>query len=534
MKIKNICIVGGGSSGWMTAAGILKLLPQMNVTLIESKNVPTVGVGESTNTYINTFLDLLGLEDKDWMSYCNATYKVSIKFTDFAGKGQVYHYPFGPMDMSDGGNIAVWYLWKLFDKDLDNYTFAEYYHPVITMADQNKITNNPFHQVRAFDFKYGTAYHMDATKFGQYLKEKICLPNGLNYIADDVVKVNQNEDGSIKSLSTEDNGFLEADLFVDCTGFKSLLLDKTLKVPFNKFNDSLLNDRAVTAQIPYIDPDKEMECVTNCTAIESGWVWNTPVFNRIGTGYVYSSKFETPESAEKQFRDHLAIRGKKRAEDAKYNHLEMRHGIHETSWKHNVVAIGLAGGFIEPLESSGLLFVSESMQNLVRTLSRKDGNVNKIDKDLWNFSLREKMENMREFISQHYALSSRHDTPYWKHVTEEVSYNLPVGFNDVSPSTTMNAELAKRLHNKIFLAGPPTFEFDPSMGGLLYIATGNGYTPLSSIEIQKYSNFPWQDYKAKWNIYKQELQNCLDQLPTHYEFLKENIINNSIGRRNGR
>ena len=431
MRIRNICIVGGGSAGWMPAAALTQVLPNIDVTLIESKNISTVGVGESTLTYINSFLRMLGLQDEDWMSYCNATYKTSIKFTDFAGKGHTYHYPFGVKDFTDSGSVAPWYYWKLLDPKIDNYSFAEYYHPVITMSDQNKMTFNNDGDVRAFDFYNGTAYHMDATLFGQYLKEKIALPNGLNYITDDVVKVNQNEDGSVKSLSTKENGELEADLYVDCTGFKALLLSETLKVPFISFNDSLINDKAIATHLPYINPDKEMECVTNCTAIESGWVWNIPLFNRIGTGYVYSSKFETPESAEKQFRHHLAggngnmvIGDKARVDNAEFKHIDMRHGVHETSWKHNVVGVGLASGFIEPLESTGLMLTHHNIQYLLRALTRKDGQVNKIDKDMWNYTVREWVGGMREFISQHYSLSSRHDTPYWKHVTEEISYDL--------------------------------------------------------------------------------------------------------------
>ena len=142
MRIRNICIVGGGSAGWMTAAALTQVLPNIDVTLIESKNISTVGVGESTLTYINSFLRMLGLQDEDWMSYCNATYKTSIKFTDFAGKGHTYHYPFGVKDFTDSGSVAPWYYWKLLDPKIDNYSFAEYYHPVITMSDQNKMTFN--------------------------------------------------------------------------------------------------------------------------------------------------------------------------------------------------------------------------------------------------------------------------------------------------------------------------------------------------------------------------------------------------------
>jgi len=203
----------------------------------------------------------------------------------------------------------------------------------------------------------------------------------------------------------------------------------------------------------------------------------------------------------------------------------MRHGVHETSWKHNVVGVGLASGFIEPLESTGLLLTHENIIFLLRALTRKDGQVNKIDKDIWNYSVREKVENMREFVSQHYSLSSRHDTPYWKHVTEEISYDFgPLGIGDVSYPITTSADLVRRLNK--------TFEFGPDMAGLMYIATGNGYSPLSSMdylhwepEVLEQIQEQQAEQKDKYKRFKEKFQVSLDQLPTHNEYLKENIYN---------
>lgn len=530
-KIKNVLIVGGGSSGWMTAAALVKQTPHLNVTLVESPNVPTIGVGESTIGHINEYLHLIGLKDEDWMRDCNATYKTSIKFINFRenpveGKPHTFHYPFGIFDFTDKPRgLMDWFIYKTRHPETDPNNFGEFFHDSVLMTDRNKMTNNKNHELRGFNFNADTAYHMDASLFGNYLRDKLCLPSGMKHIYANVTSIQQNEDGSIKCVNTDTHGELHADLFVDCTGFKSLLLEQTLGVPFESFSNHLLNDRAIATVIPYLDIEKEMECVTSCTAIEAGWVWNIPLWNRIGTGYVYSSKYATEEEAEAHFRKHLksksmVIGDSERADSAQFRHIKIKHGVHKRAWEKNVVAIGLANGFIEPLESTGLMLTHEGIVKLVHSLSMRQGHVTKYDIDMFNFAFYEQITGFRNFISQHYALSMRNDTPYWKAVSEQVTYSDDMADNKSSLVNNFQ-DVSYRIHR--------SNSFGNDMNGIVYIAAGMGYSPLTSSKAdfldKRYSEMPeyYNDVYKTWLDHKEEALKHIEAMPTHYEFLKNTI-----------
>lgn len=522
MKVESICIVGGGSSGWMTAASICKGLPDVKLTLVESKRIGNIGVGESTLGHINTFMHSLGLKDEDWMKACNATYKASIKFVDFSKVGDTFHYPFGKFNVSDcPEGLMTWFNWKAKDPTVKSQNFAEFFNHQVKMIDANKMSNNSDGAISGFDFNDDTAYHMDASLFGEYLRDNICIPSGMTHVYDDVLDANVGEDGNLKSITTKEAGEITADLYIDCTGFQSILLDKALKEPFINFGDTLLNDRACAAQVPYIDKDKEMESVTSCTGIEAGWVWNIPLYNRIGTGYVYSSKYATQNEAEQQFRTHLAKTDPKRAEEAKVIHLKIRHGIHKRLWVKNVVGVGLSAGFIEPLESTGLMLTHESVKMLVSTLSGRDGRVNRLDRDSYNFAVRETMESFRSFISQHYAMSTRDDTPYWKHVTEDIEYDKVLGnyCGAENPRPNAYVDHAFRLHF--------SRTFDTEMGGYPYIVAGSGLNPITDPIVQTRENKvgveddTWKLTKELWEKRSKDLDILVDKMPTHYQYLKE-------------
>lgn len=529
--IKSILIVGGGSSGWMTAAAIVKQLPDVKVTLIESSAIPTIGVGESTIGHINQFLHLLGLKDEDWMPHCNATYKTSIKFIDFRENPAVtphtFHYPFGLFDMTDKPRgIMDWFLYKAKHPELDNKNFAEFFHDNILMTDANKMTRNEDHVIRGFNFLHDTAYHMDAGLFGAYLKDHICLPAGLTHIVDTVLDATQNEDGSIKEVITKSSGNLVADLYIDCTGFRSLLLEQKMGVKFLPFGDTLLNDSAIATVIPYIDKEKEMENYTSCTAIEAGWVWNIPLWNRIGTGYVYSSKYATQEEAEAQFRKHLKsnrmiFSDAERADAAEFKHIKIKHGVHDHAWEKNVVGIGLSNGFIEPLESTGLMLTHECIVKMLATIKMRQCKVTQFDVDMFNHSFNEQIRGFKDFISQHYALSMRNDTPYWKHVTGEVEYSKPM--NDFVPSMYNSyVDLAVKIHRA------RTFS-NHDQNGIIYIAAGMGINPIDEAHKmfldEKYMECPGyeEEVYAKWIAHKDQVTEYINTLPTHYEFLQQNI-----------
>lgn len=529
-NVKSICIVGGGSSGWMTAAAIAKRLPDITLTLVESPTIPVIGVGESTIGHINQFLDLLDLNDEAWMPHCNATYKTSIKFVDFREapkeKPHTFHYPFGRFDLAEKPRgIMDWFLYRATNPDLDPGNFAEFCHDSILMSDRNKMTKNADGRIRGFDFAYDTAYHMDAALFGNFLRDEICLPSGMTHIVDTVTSVTQNADGSVKDIVTENNGAIAADLFVDCTGFKSLLLEQTLNVPFISFGDTLLNDSAIATVIPYIDQEKEMENYTSCTAIEAGWVWNIPLWNRIGTGYVYSSKFATPEQAEEQFRTHLKSNrmvcpDADRASAAEVRHIKIKHGTHARAWEKNVVGVGLANGFIEPLESTGLMLTHEAIVKLVAALTMRNGVVTKFDVDIFNHAFQEQILGFKHFISQHYALSQRHDTPYWKHVSGVTTYSPAMNDMSAEPYNSY-IDIAQRQHRSRI--------YDPGMSGIVYIAAGMGYNPMDAAHKRfldkKYrepANYEQEVYKT-WQEHRDQVLKVIDELPTHYKFLADTI-----------
>jgi tryptophan halogenase len=530
--INSITIVGGGSSGWMTAAAIARQLPNIKLTLVESPAIPIIGVGESTIGHINQFMHLIGLRDEDWMPQCNATYKTSIKFIDFREapkeKPHTFHYPFGRFDITDKPRgVMEWFLYRAANPDVDPNNFAEFYHDSILMSDRGKLTKNEHHQIRGFNFEFDTAYHMDATLFGNYLRDTICLPSGMTHILDTVASVTQKADGSIQEIVTENNGSLTADLFIDCTGFKSLLLEQTLKVPFISFHDTLLNDSAIATVIPYIDRNAEMECFTSCTAIDAGWVWNIPLWNRIGTGYVYSSKFATPEQAEEQFRKHLKSNrmvcpDAERADAAEIRHIKIKHGTHARAWEKNVVGIGLANGFIEPLESTGLMLTHEAIVKLVAALTMRDGVVTQFDVDLFNHAFQEQIFGFKHFISQHYALSSRADTPYWQHVTGEITYS-PAMKDFKAEIYNSYPDIAHRQHR--------SRNYSTDMSGIVYIAVGMGYNPMDAAHKKfldkKFLETPGYEteVRLKWEQHRDEVLAVIDQLPSHYEFLRDNIYN---------
>jgi tryptophan halogenase len=541
MQVKSVLIVGGGSSGWMTAAALVKQLPHLKVTLVESHKIGTIGVGESTIGHINDYMRAIGLKDKDheWMPKCNATYKTSIRFTDFREKGEelnTFHYPFGVFDYTDKTRGTMeWFHIQHENPSIPPENFAEFYHDHVIMANQNKFTDNKNFEIRGFNFALDTAYHMDAALFGQYVKDNICIPGGVTHIIDDVTGSIKNDEGWLTGVTTKENGVLKADLYVDCTGFKSLLLEGAMNSEFTSFHDTLMNDSAIATIIPYIDKEKEMNSVTNCTAIEAGWVWNIPLYNRIGTGYVYSSKFATQEEAEAQFRKHLASNrmdyhgegSEKRAQEAEFRHIKIKHGCHKESWIKNVVAIGLSNGFIEPLESTGLMLTHEGIMKMIDTIEMRDGIINQFDIDAFNFAFYDQIVGFKDFISLHYALSKRNDTPYWKHVTENIRFSQSMV--DWEPRVRDACkDLAMRN-----LTG---CTYDENMGGLIYIAAGHGYNPLNRRFLDNRKN-RWlinnsteENASSKaldtWNEHLKELQVTLDKLPTHYQWLKENYYNN--------
>jgi len=533
--IERIIIVGGGSAGWMSAAMLSKQFPNIEIALVESPNVPIIGVGESTLGTINQYLGLLGLKDEDWMAYCNATYKLAIKFTDFYEKGKAFYYPFGIKDLQNTQQgTADWYVKKVSNPDLDNNDFYESFYSSMPMIYKSKIFDNKDGQLPGFSFTNDAAYHMDATLFGEFLKEKICIPNGVVHVSEHIDEVlTDPTDGYISGLKLANGDTLEADLYIDCSGFRSLLLEQTLGVKFNSYSDWLPNNKAWITHIPYAHKELEIENVTNCTAINNGWVWNIPLYNRIGSGYVFSTKFISEEAALQEYKDFLdsdkmVVRNPMRSKVCEYRLIDIKNGSHERAWVKNCVAIGLSYAFVEPLESTGLLSVQEMLLKLCETLHNRQ--VNKIHIDHFNYICNYVMDSFRNFVTYHYVFSSRRDTPYWQHMTTAVEMDPLMLDPKLNQIPTAASDLAVKLLQTHVMPG------DASMGGMPDILVGMNTLPVNSTQLEivkmlimarhgqvpEFYNSQIQDY---WDQKKEYINSLIESAPSHYQYLRENIYN---------
>ena len=430
MQINSIIIVGGGSSGWFTASMLAKKCPEIDVTLIESPNVPTIGVGESTVLNINWFINALGMEDEDWMPQCDATYKATIKFTDFHKKGEFFHYPFGPED-HEGTKFEyeykgekevydlkanTWFLKKWMYPDTPQTDFAESFWPVMQMVNKNKIHSNEDHVIPQFNLKIHWAYQLDATKLGIWLRDYYCKARyGKNFthILAEVKDIPLNENG-IKHLVLDSGRKLKADLFIDCTGFRSLLLGQALKVSFNSLEKLIPNNSAWATKIPYTNPEKQIVNYTNCTAIANGWVWEIPLWSRMGAGYVFSDKFISSKDALKEFKSTLLKKGYRNVENLEYKLIPMKCGCRSQLWVKNTCAIGLSAGFIEPLHSNGLHTTHEFIFNLIRVLAQ--GRINQWDRQCFTAKCHYDFNRFSALVALTYTLSHRDDTEYWRDI----------------------------------------------------------------------------------------------------------------------
>ena len=507
--MKNITIVGGGSAGWMTAATLIKCFPNKNITLIESPTVSTVGVGESTLAHIRGWTTLLDIKDKDFVPYTDASYKLSIKFTDFYKKGESFHYPFGGPDITGNTKGLNDWWFKKFARPHTPYSdYASSLFPLMALVNKNKLFFNE-ENILPFEFKKNTAFHFDATKFGLWLRDYYCIPRGVKHIKENIESIEQDDQG-IKTL----NHKYTADLFIDCTGFRSLLLGGALKEPFESDEDLLPNNMAWATHIPYENKRKQLVPYTNCTAYKNGWIWNIPLWSRIGTGYVYSNKFISNEDALKEFKAYLG------REDLEFKNIKMRVGIHRRLWVKNVCAIGLSACFIEPLESNGLFSVHEFLHRLVRNLGRES--VSQWDKDSFTSVCKTSYNTFKEFVALHYALSHRQDTPYWRaNFNKEWIPNLIMKeYKSPNVSEFNQAVYLRDVHHK--------FGHD---GGFHCIAAGMHWSPIdihTMVIVNHDQNI--KKWEERWNrcadlldIKRQRWENSIKNAPPLYDFLKNNF-----------
>ena len=440
--IRKLVIVGGGTAGWMTAAALSQVLgplPGLAIELVEMDAIGTIGVGEATIPQINVFNAMLGIDENEFVRETHATYKLGIEFVDWARIGHRYIHPFGfyGIDMLGIEFHHYWLKGRMLGEttELDDYSIAaQAVHAGKFLRPRSDQPNSPLSRL-------GYAFQFDAGRYARYLRGR-AERQGVTRTEGRIVRVEQHpETGFVTALHLEDGRRVEGELFVDCSGFRALLLGETLGVPFDDWTDWLPCDRAVA--IPCAHPEGRALGhdlpVTRSTARPAGWQWRIPLQHRIGNGHVYSSAHMSEDEATALLLANLD--GEPLAEP---NRIRFAAGHRTRAWEKNVVAIGLSGGFLEPLESTAIHLVQSAIARLMTLFPTRDFAPREIER--FNRLSVQDYVDIRDFLILHYKATERDDTPFWDYCR---TLEPPPGLQDKLAMFRSSGRVF-REHNELF------------------------------------------------------------------------------------
>jgi hypothetical protein len=402
--MKSIVILGGGTAGWITANLMATHWADsgIEITLVESPSIGIIGVGEGSTPPLKTFFDIIGVEEKDWMARCHATYKTGITFRNWSSKPgfDEYFHPFScqPDNFSVPGFFHNSFL-RRQGVDLDGHPsqFFLAWH----LAKQRLAPVAPPN----FPFEMNYGYHFDSHLLGEFLQEWATEKKGVKYKQATIKDAVLNEHGYISHLVADNDEEIKADFYVDATGFRSQLLQQALGVEFESCEDVLFNDSAVVFPT---SPEENPTPETLSTAMKYGWSWKIPLTKRFGNGYVYSSKFVDDADAETEFRTHLGLLDS----DVEARVLKFKVGRVKEHWHKNCLAVGLSQGFIEPLEATALDMVQEPAVRFIEAVNK--GDFTDKYRGEFNDRINRRFDAIRDYIVCHYRISTRTDTDYWR------------------------------------------------------------------------------------------------------------------------
>jgi tryptophan halogenase len=411
MAKRSILIVGGGTAGWLTAAYLAKYLdlaaqPQLDITLLESPEIGIIGVGEGTFPTIRTTLKFLGIDESRFIRQTDATFKQGIRFTDWVhtpldGRHHHFFHPFEAPFYTEGTSLVSY--WLLQD-EATRPPFAEAMTIQNRVAEARRGPKRPEEGDFAGPLNY--AYHFDAARLAEVLAER-AVALGVTHLRGLMTGVTLDEAGAIGHVATREHGDLAADLYVDCSGFRAELIGGALGVPFRSVKDLLFTDRALACKIPYDRPDAPLESFTIAAAHEAGWTWDIGLAGARGIGCVYSSAHISDDRAAEILRDYAGPK----AGEVPIRRIPFEAGWRERQWVRNCVAVGLAGGFLEPLESTGVLMI-EAAAGMIAELFPHNGPVDAPARR-FNELINARYENIVNFLKLHYCLSQRSE-PFWR------------------------------------------------------------------------------------------------------------------------
>lgn len=491
-KINHIVIVGGGTSGWMTAAALAHQFraTSVEITLVESSQIGTIGVGEATIPTLRRFYQQLGLTDLEVLKNSAATCKLGIEFIDWFKKGTSFIHPFGIYGQSTP-EVDFHHYW-MKAKEYGDSSKLQQYSLGVQLAKNNKFmlpAQSPESQLEIFDW----ALHFDSALFAQLMQSK-AISNGVNHIDGKIQKVTTEADQAIRSLVLTCGKELLGDLYVDCSGFNALLIQNAQKTGYQDWSEWLFCDSAVAVQSEY---SKNPLARTQSVAHEAGWQWKIPLQHRQGNGHVYSSQYIDKTNATETLLNHI---------DGSVLH-EPRHfsftpGRANKAWNQNCVAIGLSAGFLEPLESTSIALVQTAIEKL--TALTKDGYFSDQIVDKFNDATIHEYERVRDFIILHYKLNQREDSNFWQDCQKMA---IPDSLQE-KLNYYLNTGNIQRLNWEIF-------------GKDSWLAILDGFEVYPAAYDQKTNNMKQQYLIDNLAYMKRRISKTVDSAKNHGEFLKQ-------------
>ncbi|MFD0987946.1 tryptophan halogenase family protein [Methyloligella solikamskensis] len=506
--LRSITIVGGGTAGWLTATFLNRYCTAKEgrrgpkITLIESPNIPIVGVGEASLPGMVVLLNQLGVSESEFLKLTDATFKVAAHFInwnhDDKGRPTEFLNVLNAPGQIDGRKLADYFV--TYDPahagpeaGLD---YVRLFSPAVEIVRRNLAPRRPGEP--DFSGELGYTYHFDATKLAGFLKD-VATDRGVNHILDDVDEVNLDERGFVKSLSLREHGEHPVDLVVDCTGFRGSILQQALGEPYESYSDHLLNDRAAVVQIPHED-ERIMAPTTRATGFKAGWNFNIPLTTRVGTGYIYSSKFLSDDEAVDELLEFYGDQAK----GYEPRIIPMRTGRVRNAWVKNCVALGLSCGFIEPLEATAIFMTDLGARWLHHYLPTQD-----FEPELaaaYNRQVSQVYEEVRDFVQAHYHLNNRQDSEYWRVAREEMK---------LSDRLQENLKVWEHTTPEMMDLGT-SYLFSAPVYTLLLIAKGF-YKNRDLAKAQSLSRMAYERYRSEA---RKARPNQLEGLVSQAEFLK--------------
>lgn len=409
--IEHVAIIGGGTAGWLTA-GILAADHRahaedgLKITLIESPDVPTIGVGEGTWPSLRDTLQRIGIDEIQFLRACDASFKQGSRFDGWrdGSENDSYYHPFdAPPGEDDFDLVSLW-------RAAGDVAFSDSVGTQSTLCRNNRapkqVQTPPYAAVANY------AYHLNAPALAELLRKHCTETLGVQLIIDHVNDVSVAADGAVASVTTGDHGHISADLFVDCTGSKALLIGEALGVDVADVSDVLFNDRALAIHVPYKTPETAIPSQTNATALASGWVWDIALQSRRGVGYVFSSQYADEAEARASLAAYLEHSAPGHDVDlASARLLRFKSGFRKTPWVKNTVAIGMSQGFVEPLEASAIVMIELAAAMLSDTLPQTTVQLPS-SANRFNQRFAYRWRRIVDFLKLHYVLSKRSE-PYW-------------------------------------------------------------------------------------------------------------------------